>query len=471
MLTKFIKLIPMHTKILTFIIFCTLVIYSCAAPKKVSTPAEAPKEVDTYVAPAIYSNININYKISKKAIQDTFQFIIDDIFKQEMIMPDYEVRTKLKRISPMSVEFTGKNVLVVLPLDVEVSKKTFLKDFKANGTLELTFTSAINIAPNWAFTTKTAMSSHKWIKKPKLDIGIINIPIETISDFVLQKTKVEIEKSIDLSMKEQFDLPLIINDMSKELLSPVQLPPAMGGWMQMQADSAYMSPVRNETFYTSGKIGVRTKMLLSSAGPEPSQNKILAPTFNWKENISDSSTLRLGTELTYSHLTQVAKTNFVGQTFADGDKKITVQDISIGKRDGKLDVTVKVAGSFNGTLSVRGVPAYNKTTKTLYANNIDISVKSGNIFTNAAAWLLEGRIRKELDKTLQINIADQLTNVQNQVNLYVSDYNKTYKTKVKVDVGNLGIDHIFVRPDRMNVFISVKAKISSTLDNLFIFQE
>ncbi|MBK9689037.1 MAG: hypothetical protein IPO65_15250 [Saprospiraceae bacterium] len=108
---------------------------SCSGPKKLNEPAPEP---DYFVAPDLRSSININYKIKKQSLTDTFNFVMDEMMKEDLKFDDYNASVKLKRNGNVLVEFQGKSALVTIPIQVNLLKKTFIKDFKANGNLEMT---------------------------------------------------------------------------------------------------------------------------------------------------------------------------------------------------------------------------------------------------------------------------------------------------------------------------------------------
>ncbi|MBK8699938.1 MAG: DUF4403 family protein [Saprospiraceae bacterium] len=428
-------------------------------------------KVDYFVPPDMYSYLNINYRIEKKSLTDTFNFVMDNLMADDLVFPDYDVSMKLKRNGNVLIEFQGKSVLVTLPMDVEVIKKTFIKDLKATGTLEMSFITTMDISKDWSLTTKTMLTDHKWTKRPSIGLGVINLPIETIANLVIRKTRVDLENNIDSSIHEQYNMREIIGEVAKYTLLPYQLDSVFGGWMQMTADSAYLSPAVNTKYYVEGKISMKTKMNITSMKPKEEAFKPSLPYFSWNDNIRDSSTVRLLMELEYDHLTSVARKNFKGKTFSEGDKKIEIIDVVVHKHDGKLQITTNVKGSFNGTLSIMGIPSFDKYRSQLFARDINVSVKSGNVLHSAAGWLLRGKIKSELDKMLQFSLNDNMANLQSQIDEQVMNMNKKYKMKLRVNVGSINIDNFALRPDRANAYLSMKLYFDTTLDNLYLFQD
>jgi hypothetical protein len=243
-----------------------------------------------------------------------------------------------------------------------------------------------------------------------------------------------------------------------------------GGWMQMVPDSTCISSAKNTLQYTEGKISLKARMNLTSYKPTANYSSVL-PVFNWNENIKDSSLIKLILELHYEHLTAIARKNVVGKVFQEGDKKIEILNVNIGKKSNRLEVVTSVKGSFNGNLSVMGIPKYNPQTGDLYLTNIDVSVKTGNVLHKAAAWLLQGKIRSELEKMTHIYINQYLETAQKSVDAQVDIMNKQYKFDLKVKLGSINIEDMILRPDRINAYIALKMKLDTKLDNLYFFQE
>jgi hypothetical protein len=447
-----------------------------ACSKKTSIPTattsqkvESPTKPINTVVPSLRSNIIINYKVNKKSIIDTFNYVFDDFAKLPLIFPEYDATIKIKRSGSAKIDMVGKEIKMIIPMNVDVLKKTMIKDFKANGTLEMSINTTIDIDKLWGLTTKTELVNHTWLKKPTIDLGAINFPIETISNIIIDKSRTEVVKSIDQSIKQTYNLKSIIQDIASKSLTPYKLNDVFGGWMQMESDSAFFLPVKNTPQYIAGKIQLITKMNVSTTPPV--YKKITPPSFNWKETINDSSQLSLPMELEYDYLTKILQDNFVGQIFKEGDKAIEILDAKVDKKDGKLQITITTKGDFNGQLSLLGIPAFNKSTSLLFIEDLDVKVKTGNVLYQAAAWLIKGKIKSKFNEMTQFSIKDNMTNLQTQVDAQAALLSKQYSIKMKIVTGIPELQNVILRPDRLNLNVGIKFKMDTDLENLGIFRE
>ena len=62
------------------------------------------------------------------------------------------------------LNFSGQKCYGNPTLQVDIVKKTFIKDFKATGNLEMTFLSNFDIQKDWVLKTETMLVEHKWTK-------------------------------------------------------------------------------------------------------------------------------------------------------------------------------------------------------------------------------------------------------------------------------------------------------------------
>lgn len=301
-------------------------------------------------------------------------------------------------------------------------------------------------------------------------MGLFDLPIETIANKALKKMQPDLEKSIDKSLKDQFDLKAIITDIADFMLVPYQLDTMLGGWMQLQADTAYMTGAKNTFAFSEGKISLITKMNITSAEPTTLGVKPKLPLFMWNDRLTDSSFIAMKLELLYTHMTNVAKKTFVGQTFEDGDKKIKILDINVFSKDNKLALTTKVEGSMKGDITVSGIPKYYKNTQELKVEDLDVKVKSGNKLIQAAAWIMKGKIKGELEKMLYFQLQPQMTIIQQELDRQIEAMNKLYKMKMTCKLGKIDIQDLAVGEEKLDASIGLKFILNTTFDDMAFFR-
>lgn len=439
-----------HIPFLFFSIFIVIIFVSCATKKEVVyVPVKTPETVKNF-----YTDMVINYKLDKTGITDTFNNAINDIFKSNFDIPEYDVKMTLSKPKSAAVEIEGKNILVIVPVTVNVEKKTFLTDLKAKGTLEMSFVTDLDLDSVWNMKTKTTLSFHRWIEKPKLSIAGLNLPIETISDVVIKKSKQKIEESIDQSVKESFS----VRQKMKENLAIFDQPMLMdsAAWLNVKPEQINLNKVRNGRVSASGKIGIKGYSTFSTYKPAANLVSQNLPKLYWSEDIPDSSVFRLISNIRMADINPLLKANLDGKTFSTGDKSITLRNIITNCDYEFLRVVTDISGSANGTLIIKGKPKYDPLTNSFYMDNTDIQFKTKNVIHKAAAWIAEGKIRNELESKMKFNINDALKDVQKSIDDQLKEFNKTYDMEMKIGIGGADVESFQLKPGEIEALMKTK---------------
>ncbi|MEZ4910791.1 MAG: DUF4403 family protein [Saprospiraceae bacterium] len=400
-----------------------------------------------------YSDIVINYRLDKKAIQDTFNNAIRDALSGDFSIPQYDVKMILSKPSDATIEISGKNILINTPIGIEVEKKTFLSTLKAKGVLEMNFITSFDIDSMWRMDTKTSLSHHRWVEKPKLSIGGIHIPIESISNLVIEKTKTQIEQSIDASVADNFSLQQKMKEISDMLASPFSLPPPLLAYIHIKPERIYLNNLRNQRFTSVGKIGVRTMNTMTSYPPPANNISVHTPPLVWSENMSDSSTIKLAAEINMMDVNTSLRENLNNRTFTAEGKTITVNNVMTNCDYEHIRVVMDVNGSINGTLSIKAKPNYDLHSNSFSLKIADIELRTKNILHKTAAWLAEGKIKRELEAQLTFPMDSYIDQAQSTIDQMVNDIKTKSDMELKVALGKSGIETFELKPGKMEAII------------------
>ena len=400
-----------------------------------------------------YSDLVINYRLDKKAIQDTFNSAIKDALSGDFSIPQYDVKMLLSKPSDATVEISGKNILINTPIGIEVEKKTFLSTLKAKGVLEMSFITAFDIDSIWRMATKTSLSHHRWVEKPKLSIGGINIPIESISNLVIEKTKKQIEESIDASVADNFALQQKMKEITGMFATPFSLPPPLLAYISVKPERIYLNSLRNQRYTAVGKIGVRTLNTMTSFQPVGGIVSPSAPPLTWSENMADSSTLKLATEINMMDVNASIRENLNNKTFTADGKTITISNTMTNCDYEYIRVVMDINGTVNGTLSIKAKPKYDNRSNAFSLEIADIELRTKNVLHKTAAWLAEGKIKRELESQLTFSTDSYITQAQTSIDQMVKDIKTKYDIELKVALGKAGIETFELKPGKIEAII------------------
>lgn len=461
-------------KLRTILFFCFVVaMTSCATKQKVKTrPAterpSAPEQIqdaygildsspDDIEMDMKKSELNLKYKLNKKSIAEAFNHVVDTLLTDNTIeIKEHKLDLKLQKKEEASIEFQEKSVLINFPLQIIAEKETFLQDLLVEGELFLTVITDIEVDKYWNLFTNTELVDYYWIERPVVKMGTIAIPIEKIMNLVIDKTKVKVEKEIDKTIKEGFGLRSQIMSVMDLIGSPFLIDEVSDIELQIAVDSFSMTGTFNTHDWTEGVISVKGLGEIAGAKDYVEEPGDL-PAFSWLDAgyQKDSSDLFFNIDLELERINHFVSDKFVGKKFTEKDKEVTIQKIELKGLGEKLGVIADVTGSYNGQIFLSARPEYDAETKEFKSEDIEVSLLTTNVLHKALGWMLQGRIKKELDKTLQFSLKDFLEPIQNQINNQIQEINKSGGIDLSANLKDLNIEEFRFSKTKIHAAVHV----------------
>jgi len=166
---------------------------------------------------------------------------------------------------------------------------------------------------------------------------------------------------------------------------------------------------------------------------------------------------------------ELCKQLFIGKTFNDKKKTITIKKIDIFGGVDKLIINLEVAGSINGQIYLTGTPFYNKEKQSIDITNFDYEVKTKNKIIKTANWLYHSQFVKTMEPKLSFSIKNEIKEAKQMITSNLVN-NKIHKNVIINGlVETIDIDSIFITENKLEILINmngqVNAKITGIIDN------
>lgn len=420
----------------------------------------------------LHSEINLNFKINKDSINKSFNVILDSLFVNETDVSAMGFNVEVLNLSNASLEIQGKQVLTKLPLQINLSKETFISDIDIDASLEVTFITSLEVDSIWQVETETELEDYKWLKKPELSLGGINIGVKSLANIIIAQSKTNLENQIDSIIVEQFKLKDQIERMMFFLKDPLLIDSTLSRWLNFKPDSILLSQINNGSLFYNGNIAVHgTPLILSSYATDQKQNsEIELPELVWIDPKKRNSILKLNFDISLDKLTQYANNNFADKPLSNGDREIILSDIIILKSNDKLSCTANVKGDFNGRVIITGTPEFDHKNQSLVTKNVDIEFKTDNVLHKTGLWLMKGKIKNKLSSMLNFSLEERVKDLQSTINNQVKQLSEDYKIDLKCDVNKIIFNEFLITEEDINVFVIMDLYLESTINNLLDLQ-
>ena len=388
------------------------------------------------------SNINLKYRLSKQSMRDTFNVVMDTLLQQNTFdVDEYNLNVKLAKKNEADIEFEGKQILINFPLHIVAEKETFIQNLLIEGEVHISAVCHIDIDENWNLKTNTELLDYYWLSKPMVKMGVITLPIEKIMNVVIEKAKDEVVAQIDKTVKEKMSLKSQIVSVMDIINKPIPIKNVNGVGLSITLDDFSMTGIRNQFDWSEGIISVSGLGEVGRLEHTEEFDK-RAPSFSWLDHTfeKDTSDLYFNIDIGLDIINKVVKEKFVGKRFSESGKEITIMDLEIKGLDEKIGLIAEVQGSYNGQIFLSAVPEFDQRSRKFISKDIEVNLLTKNILHKGLGWMLKGRIKSELDKTLQLSLDDILIPIRSGLANQIEKINKSAEVEINASVQNLNID-------------------------------
>lgn len=445
----------------------------CKTPKEVIDAEKPPAQYKKMDFTPKNSVVNIPIEISIKGLEKMINDQLNGLIYEDNSYEDNDGdNLKIKVWKKETIKVTTSpdafHYYVPLKLAINVRYGAFgFYDYKeVTGAIAMNFKTLYRINDKWELTTTTSMVDYNWLETPKLNIAGANVSIKYVANNLIKSNKDFLEKSIDEQIKANLDIKQSAQDAWMILQDPILANEDYKVWLKLSPKSIAMTPLATMGDKIYSTIGIQSAAeVILGEKPVAAKNTILPP-FYQPASIPDVFVINLSTEIPYFEAEKIAKSQIVGQTFTQGSRSITVQNLNLYGQGDNVIIGAVVDGSIKGTIYFRGVPVYDAASSTVEITNVDFDIKTKNVLLKSADWLFKSTIIKKMTPFLKFPLEQNLTEAKDMIKKELENYKVMEGVIINGDLETLQIDGIQPTPTGMRVLVSSKGKLKMNIDAL-----
>lgn len=459
-----------------FLLFLTTVVSlfsGCSSTQKIAALKPEPDDA----SPLLYDNapsfINLPIKIKLKDVENqTNKFLTGLIYEDNNINDDdYEV--KIWKLAPITIQNENGKIKTILPLKAYVKYRIGtnrlgidlynIKEFNFNG--NVTLLSNVGLT-NWKLNTNTELKSLDWNESPSVSILGKSVPITYLINPAVRLFKSKIEKSIDDAISQSMDFKPNVLDALEKICTPFEMSPTYQSWLRVVPIELYTTESKLQKENIAFEMGLKCTME-TLVGQKPAtkfdRNKIvLKPVSKMPEHV----TANIVAVSTYEDASKIMTANFKGQEFGTGNKKVTVQNVSIWHKDGKMIIALDLLGSLNGTIYLAGFPQYNEEKKEIYFDKLDYAIDTKSTLMRTANWLASGYVLRKIQESCRYSIKPNLEEGKNSMLQYLKNYSPMPGVFVNGTIADIQFQKIQLTNKAIIAFVKVNGDVNVTVDGI-----
>ena len=457
---------------ITFLLVLTL-FSSCATTSKITALKPEPDNASPLVYENTPSFINIPIAIKLKDIENQTNKFMTGLIYEDNTIEDDDIEIKIWKLAPISIKNNDGKITTILPLKTNVKYRIgtdklgislhTIREFNLNG--NITLVSDVTLS-NWKLNTKTEFKSLDWNESPTTEVMGKSIPITYLINPTVKLFKSKIERTIDDAIEKSMDFKPNVLDALEKICTPMQMNEAFESWLRIVPIELYATDAKFKKETITLEMGLKCNME-TLIGQKPvskfDRNKIVLKSVT---QMPDKISANIVAVSSYQDASKVITKNFAGQEYGNGSKKVTVQNVSIWHKNGKMVIALEMLGSINGTVYLTGFPQYNETTKEIYFDQLDYVLDTKSKLLKTANWLAQGMILRKIQESCRYSIQPNLEEGKQSMMNYLKNYSPMPGVFVNGKIDDVQFQKIQLTNKAIIAFIKVNGNVKVAVDGI-----
>jgi hypothetical protein len=450
---------------------------SCSTTGKLATLKPEPDDASPLLYDAVPSFINLPITVKLTDIENQTNSLLNGLIYEDNNIEDDDIEMKIWKQAPIQIQNDPQNpnkkIKTILPLKATIKYRVGTKklgialydvrEFYLDGVITLSSEVALS---NWKLNTKTEFKSLNWNESPTMMLFGKSVPITYLINPAISLFKSKLEKKIDDAIEKSMDFKPNVLSAVEKICTPIQMSDTYESWLRIVPIEIYSTTakLKNDSFLLD--MGMKCNME-TIVGKQPESkfnaNKIvLKPVVKIPNQISAN----IAAISSYADASKIMTKNFAGQEFGSGSKKVTVKNVSIWHKNGKMVIALDVLGTVNGTLYLNGFPQYNPQTKEIYFDKLDYVLDTKSKLTRTASWLAQGFIVRKMEQSCRYSIQPNLEEGKQNMAAYLKNYSPMPGVFVNGKMDDIQFDKIQLTNQAIIAFIKINGTVNVSVNGL-----
>ena len=346
------------------------------------------------------SHIFIDMKVSKLGLISLLTQFLQKWPDRTIHIDGYELKITDPNPQDFNISASERTIIAGIPIDFEFLKKAGLFSIEGEGHIFAELDIDFDILQDFTIRTDTKLIGHKWKEGPVLKIGVLDIPIETLSNCIIHYMKEKLLDKIDAYLIENIDVKKLITDQVRSYgynYSISKKPPL---YFNLTIDQILGGKIKEDSddLHIDLWIDLTAKITDVHQQFEP----VIKPDFTWIDDLPHTHSLNADIELSYYGLSRMIMESLNGTDI--GGKTFDIESIHI-RNTSYMEMTAIIREPVKGTIIITGHPYLDKSDNKIHVDNLKVDIEAKNLIYKLSSPIIEKIVFNKLYALFPYDIA------------------------------------------------------------------
>jgi hypothetical protein len=447
-------------EILKNLLLCSLLVMGLSACKTASKPARPMEQYDAAPPLDQSSSIHIPLRIDVLELERSINEQISGMIYEDNDPNDGDkLALKVEKKDSITLTVSNNDLLYRVPINLWFKYNAGITYVTGTAELAIQFRTSFDIHPDWSVSTVTQIEDHQWLRKPKLQVGAINIPVGFIGDIVLNRSRATITASIDKMAKEQLNLRAQVEEAWRRMFDPILVAPAYNTWLVVNPQLITMTPLQMNVREITAAIMIESKPRIKIGSKPAAMPPTPLPPFKYTDATAGDFVVFLNAEVPYEEAERLAKEQLLGESFSSGGRSVTVENIELYGKGNTLIVNTQLSGSYKGSIYLEGRPYFNWRKNSIDVSDLNFTLETQSFLHKSAAWLLKSNLKRRIQENLDFFLAHNLKELETELQGQLNHFQVSPNIFLQGKLSELQIQNAYLAPEAIRVHIGLRGNV------------
>ncbi len=446
---------------------------SCSSTQKIELMKPEPDEALPIKYPITSSYISFPVNLSVKDIETQTNKSLNGLIYEDANLEDDKTEMKIWKSAPIQISEENNKLKTIVPLKIWAKVKYGtdalgmnlydIREFNLNGSITLLSDVKMN---NWKVSTITSLENIDWQESPTISIAGKQVYITYLVNPTIKIFKSKIERKIDESLNKTLDFKSNMLDLMQKVSIPIEMSQTYQSWLKVTPQELYATEAQLKSNSVNLTVGLKC-LMESSIGIKPKSNfdktKIILKTTS---NLPERVVANITAVSTYQDASRIMTQNFKGQVFGSGKRKVTVQNVQIWHKQGKMIIALDMTGSLNGKIYLSGFPKFDAEKKELYFDELDYALETKSRLMKTANWLFQGMVLTKIKESCRYSIQPNLEEGKKTMLHYLNNYSPVTGVFVNGKMNDITFEKVQLTNSSIVAFLNITGNVKVTVNGL-----
>ncbi len=444
--------------------------FSC---KQVKPKPPAESTLDTLLEPPLsVMYVPVQYRVS--GFEELINNKIQGTFLNKWMNLNEKgdsLHLEVSKMRKITLKRDNRTLFIVVPLRISGKVRAKIAGVKiknetpVEAEINVRLATTLHFDSMWNLIAESKLQKIDWVKEPKLKVGFVKLNLRGQIEKVLTSKESMVIDKADGAIRQLLNTRKVASDIWRDIQKPIRIN-KKGVQVWLNAYGVDLSGQLQETdpdlISLMFELKTFTRIYFEDDSIPP-PNAVL-PQFKRIDVVNDNLNIYVHSLIRFDMLNSFLNRELADKPLSAKGFSTTIKKVRVYGTPTGIAVELKVKGDVDGTLYVKGTPAFDSITNKFSLQGFDFDISSESSLLNSADWMLHSKVLDLVAEKLSLDVTPLVAQLPKIIFQAIEKGKTGQKIDLNIDTLTLSPQVIITTKNNMQLLVLAKGRATVVLN-------